>query len=153
MWLCACTCVEARRGHACPPPSLSILWRGVFPWSWGSCFLCKAWRQQVPLMPLSVPASHLSRPYFTILQKTQQTDLLWPIFSISITVWSLSMGFGLSFAKVYILAVQTPSSCSVPCFPILDNGSSLHPECYTITDQDMCSSLHRKGDKTGIFLL
>lgn len=81
-------------------------------------------------MPLSLPASHPSRPHFTILQKIQQTDLLLPIFSISIPVWSLSMGFGQSFAKLYSLAAQTPSSCSVPCFPILGNGFSLHPECH-----------------------
>lgn len=88
-------------------------------------------------MLLPLPASHPSRPHFTILQKIQQTDLLLPIFSISIPVWSLSMGFGLSFAKLYILAAQTPNSCSVPCFPILGNGFSLrHKSLTNICAQD-----------------
>lgn len=62
-------------------------------------------------------------------------------------------GIWLSLAKLYILAAQTPSSCSELCFLILDYGFSLHPECHTITDQYMRSRLHRKEDKTGIFLL
>lgn len=57
-------------------------------------------------------------------------------------------GIWLSLTKLYILAAQTPSSCRVLGFPILDHGFSLHPECHTITDQYRRSRLHRKGDKT-----
>lgn len=61
------------------------------------------------------------------------------------------MGFGLSFAKLYILAAQTPNSCSVPCFPILGNGFSLHPECHKSLTNICAQDCTEKKTKQAFF--